>query len=522
MKTMYQSQPRSSPNSEAQRLEGPGSAGAPSRRSLKRHWTMQSLSVKCIRTVLGAALLLPATLAPPKAACVDLAEPPAVEWQVTFGEPDQYERALYVEDTLDGGFIILAAHGKEGHVCGTQLVKMDPSGNVEWTRSAEKMFCPHSYAGTKPLCTMRDGGFAALGLADDYWVSHVYRLDPQGQLLWDQTTEAFGPGKPVPLLAIQETIDGNIIACGCHGEDVRALLVKMDQATGQILWWRVYGEELPHSPLLDAVFFFVEPTSDGGYIAAGSHDLNNIGYLLKTDELGAIEWSRTLADDRPPAEELATLSWVHQTGVSGYVMFGQSSSAGNYVFATDADGKFEWVRYPLDYLWNGVPAPTIDGGYAFITANGTSLSKIDALGNDAWTTPAGLTRIIRSVHQTKDAGYVVAGWSPGNSEKEDIYLAKLAPDLPRSAFARGDADASGELDITDAVVVLSYLFQSGPAPTCQDAADSDDNGKVNITDPIYVLGHLFLGGPAPTEPSGKCGADPTEDRLTCEAYGACR
>jgi formylglycine-generating enzyme required for sulfatase activity len=90
-----------------------------------------------------------------------------------------------------------------------------------------------------------------------------------------------------------------------------------------------------------------------------------------------------------------------------------------------------------------------------------------------------------------------------------------------AAFQRGDADAGGTLNLTDAVFTLSFLFCAGPAPRCLDAADADDNGAIQITDAIYTLNHLFLGGPPLPAPGGACGPDPTEDGLGCRQFAGC-
>ena len=89
-------------------------------------------------------------------------------------------------------------------------------------------------------------------------------------------------------------------------------------------------------------------------------------------------------------------------------------------------------------------------------------------------------------------------------------------------FRRGDSNASGDLNITDGVFVLNYLFLGGPEPPCQDAADSDDNGSLNITDGVRILNYLFLGGPAPPAPGPEtCGSDPTTDDLPVCTYESC-
>lgn len=89
-------------------------------------------------------------------------------------------------------------------------------------------------------------------------------------------------------------------------------------------------------------------------------------------------------------------------------------------------------------------------------------------------------------------------------------------------FVRGDADASGKTDLSDAVHALGFLFLGGEKPACADAADSNDDGKIDIGDPIMLLGYLFLGSaPPPTPGPSQCGEDPTTDELTDCAAGPC-
>jgi hypothetical protein len=107
----------------------------------------------------------------------------------------------------------------------------------------------------------------------------------------------------------------------------------------------------------------------------------------------------------------------------------------------------------------------------------------------------------------------------------------------RAPFVRGDADASGRLDIVDAVTILHYLFRGAAAPSCLDALDADDSAAfgrplnaVTITDAVYLLGWLFLGTAPPPSPAPAgtvvspetCGLEPTHrDGLGCEEYGPC-
>ncbi len=91
---------------------------------------------------------------------------------------------------------------------------------------------------------------------------------------------------------------------------------------------------------------------------------------------------------------------------------------------------------------------------------------------------------------------------------------------PTAAFVRGDANADGAVNLTDAVYILNFLFTSGPEPGCQDAADVNDDGALNVTDGVYLLNWLFQGGPAPVGHTGSCGVDETPSDLTCDVSTA--
>lgn len=69
--------------------------------------------------------------------------------------------------------------------------------------------------------------------------------------------------------------------------------------------------------------------------------------------------------------------------------------------------------------------------------------------------------------------------------------------------------------------MASRSLTPGATPPCLDAADGTDDGQLNITDAVYILNFLFLGGSAPPEPHGACGLDPTEDDLDCASFQSC-
>ncbi len=80
-------------------------------------------------------------------------------------------------------------------------------------------------------------------------------------------------------------------------------------------------------------------------------------------------------------------------------------------------------------------------------------------------------------------------------------------------FVRGRLNADEEIDVSDVVHLLGFLFLGGGAPSCVDAADINDDGALDISDPIRFLGFLFLGAAPPPIPFLAPGLDPTPDGL---------
>jgi hypothetical protein len=81
----------------------------------------------------------------------------------------------------------------------------------------------------------------------------------------------------------------------------------------------------------------------------------------------------------------------------------------------------------------------------------------------------------------------------------------------------GDCDASGVPDACDiAAGALHDVDRDGVPDECEETvcrrADANDSSDLDITDGIFVLDFLFLGGPGIPAPGIEaCGVDPTPD-----------
>ncbi len=167
--------------------------------------------------------------------------------------------------------------------------------------------------------------------------------------------------------------------------------------------------------------YWVEPTADGGFVAAGATATNgeaSVFYLVKVDSQGGLEWERTFGRDGAQC--------VRQTRDGGYIIAGEGSrcfpGSGNevtqpYVVKTDASGLLQWQRvYFYDTLEYGYCiTETRDGGYALLASNpgydsGMAVFRLDSAGGVVWRRSypgTGYWDETRSIEQTPDSGFIV-------------------------------------------------------------------------------------------------------------------
>jgi len=184
----------------------------------------------------------------------------------------------------------------------------------------------------------------------------------------------------------------------------------------------------------DDVGTYGQQTKDGGFIITGYTSSYGADapfswlikapyrgdlWLIKTDAEGKQEWDKTIGG---LGKDLGFS--VQQTKDNGYIIAGGKKSfwiIGNYdlwVIKTDSKGNVEWDR---SYGWSGEDIgfsvqQTKDDGY--IIAGYTSfpdgkkvwIIKIDSLGNKEWNLATGkINSEAACVQLTKDGGYIITG-----------------------------------------------------------------------------------------------------------------
>ena len=261
-------------------------------------------------------------------------------WSKTFGGKD-YERAWCVQQTTDGGYIIAGQVEYETAGEDIYLVKTDASGEELWSKTFGLGTTDKAYS----VQQTNDGGYIIVGetstvsQSDDVW---LIKTDADGNQIWSKT---FGGANSDGGRSVQQTTDGGYIIAGHTGSfgagGWDTYLIKTD-GNGNELWHKTFGgggDEGANA---------VQLTTDGGYIIVGDTSSFGAGsfdvWLIKTDADGNQIWSKTFGGS----------TWdygnsVQQTTDGGYIICGFTGSFGAgqadlWLIKTDADGNEDWSK----------------------------------------------------------------------------------------------------------------------------------------------------------------------------------
>jgi len=248
-----------------------------------------------------------------------------------------------------------------------------------------------------------------------------------------------------------------------------------------IEWERTYGgnrSEMAYS---------VQHTNDGGYIFAGEtmsfNADSNDAYLVKTDSIGNQNWYRLFG-----GIDFDEAYSVQQTPGGGYIIAGWTKSFGigssnMYLIRTDSIGDTLWTRtYGGSYVNCARSVQqTYDGGYVIAGYTCPNINeliemylvKVNGFGDTLWTRSYLGTddRAAYSVKQTPDGGYILTGFNPFyGGVQYDIYLIRtdsIGDTLWTRIYGGTDHDRAYEVQpTTDGGYIVggwTESFGSGPS-----------------------------------------------------------
>jgi hypothetical protein len=184
------------------------------------------------------------------------------------------------------------------------------------------------------------------------------------------------------------------------------------------------------------------------------------------------------------------------------------------------------IASAFEVLWRSpVENPVTQTACEFLAQNGGELHLDWRLGSDEWV--RGRLEIPRFVNRFDvEAGATGAVLPALGGRPYTVLMRFLNADgyfsepivtvcqVLTPAFRRGDCDTSGRVNIADPVFLLNTLFLGAARGQCDDACDTNDDNELDITDPISTLIFLFQKGAPPPYPGArKCGIDLSDDFL---------
>jgi hypothetical protein len=338
------------------------------------------------------------------------------EWSRTIGG-EGHQIAEFVQQTSDDGYIIVGIVEEEGtNRDASWLIKTDSKGNVQW----EKTFGATKYYDSVATSVRQttDGGYIITGYG--YWYQDYTRnedawlikTDENGNEQWLKT---FGGKGEDLFLSIQRTSDGGYIIAGktcSYGSGGDDLWLIKTNKNGNEQWNKTFGGEYDDCPNA------VQQLSDGGYILVGHIEsygddyVNDFGLVIKTDENGNEQWSKTF----DCGDYGGDLYSIEQTSDGGWILAGEKS----------IDAWIIKLKSPCIETQPEITAPDVE-----------KLPKKSIPGQETFTAPeeewnVSFFRTPRpydndqaiSVQQTLDGGYVIVGFTERSDDNHDVWLIK--------------------------------------------------------------------------------------------------
>jgi hypothetical protein len=222
------------------------------------------------------------------------------QWHRTYGH-NYYDYGKAVQQTSDGGYIIVGSSYSFGASYDVYLIKTDSNGNMQWERFFGGVGWDEGY----DVAQTADGGYILVGATFSSADFDVYliKTNCNGIEQWSRT---FG-GEGIDYgLSVEQAVDGGYIVSGLTQTDslmdLEVYLLKID-ISGNELWEECIGGENDDEGLS------LKQTSEGGYIIAGTTTSfgagNNDVYLIKIeaeDLIPQIPLDITLTPHNPPIQ----------------------------------------------------------------------------------------------------------------------------------------------------------------------------------------------------------------------------
>jgi len=400
---------------------------------------------------------------------VKMGENLKIQWTKTIG--GLADEGNEIVQTKDSGYVIVGNTESFGlGVRNIYVVKLDVSGNLQWTKSIGGSHSDEGYS----IIQTKDGGYAITGetrsVADTANGDvYVVKLSASGNIMWTKTIG--GRGEDAGNSIVQ-TLDGGFAIAGetysfgdtAYGD---VYVIKLDSA-GNIKWTKTIG-----GIYRDLAYSIIQ-TNDAGYAIAGRTESFGAGgddmYVIKLDAAGNLQWTKTIG-----GTNIDFAYSIVQAYDKGYAISGGTFSFGPgygyiYLVKLDSSGNLKWTNIfgdaTSDYSYSLVQ--TADSGYAVAgITNGIGvgtydiiLVKTDSIGNTCQVL-------------VRDSGRVSSGGSITASDSGRISSGGAITSIDSGRVSSGGAikDSCGVVTLVDNISPESKTIELFPNP---------NNGKFTL------------------------------------------
>ena len=304
------------------------------------------------------------------------------------------------------------------------------------------------------------------------------------QIIWDQIFENNFGGQ---VYAVQQDVQSNgYVITGKIGNALGGWFIKTSD-TGIYKSSNVFRDTFDRPADINTLS--VQQTTDGGFVITGRKAIRFYGGsfttymapLVKFNKQGKREWGTIFGNGMGAHQEMYL---VEQTTDHGFILTGSITMLGEenrfFLLKTDATGTYQWSNmFRVDGCWKMTHSIQQTTDYGFIIAG-----EIMKFHNNAWDTNALVIKTsatgtyqwsrlfggsgmdkIHSVQQTRDEGFILAGYTNSfGSGEDDFWLIKInsmgEEEWSRTFGGTGAERAFSVLQTTDAGFIMAGLTNS--------------------------------------------------------------
>jgi gliding motility-associated-like protein len=255
------------------------------------------------------------------------------------------------------------------------LMKAGPDGGVAWTRGfgRDDMNTPLLLGDASVDNSYRNGFYIAGDVYNPAFGTDIYlaEADPTGIQLWAKSYSGTNSGYATSKVRI--TQDSGAILCGTvidfPGSNI--FVVKTD-TLGNIEWSREYGD----SDFLE-IGTTIAPTLDGGYLIGGRKINPSLpshpGVLIKTDTFGTPQWTRNV--DFQTSDSILINDIIIDAGGDAIVSGSLLGATDNFAFMVkiNMNGDIIWKRRykaaTRQFTFSNGLMASPAGGYVYLTSS---------------------------------------------------------------------------------------------------------------------------------------------------------